>query len=162
MFLLSIVYFTATARAVDTEFNFADFNAVITGTAISAKVVIADGDCDNNADEIVTSFYLDSFDASYTGTTYFTTIATDYPGYFDEAELPTYTNLCFWYFTSSWNTDSATPFQYQPATPEPTAPASSSESTLVTTTSMFASSFLFMFSFLGIISYFTWRKRSSL
>lgn len=166
LLLVSFVFFSFSALAVTTQGVFSDFHVVITGTAQSVKVTLpasGSGLCDDSgASDFIDSFYIPSFDATYTGDTFFTTINTDYPAQFLEADLPQFTDLCVWWFTGSWNTDTSTPFQYQPATPEPTAPASSSEATLVTATSMFASSFLFMVSFLGIISYFTWRSRSSL
>jgi len=48
------------------------------------------------------------------------------------------------------------------ATPSPSPTASSSEATLTTVVSLFSASALFLISFLGIISYITWRKFSSL
>lgn len=166
LLLVSFVIFTSTAFGVTTQSDFNDLNVIISGTAQSVKVTLPDvgsGLCDDaGSSDFIDSFYIPSFDASYTGATFFTTIATDYPGQFLEPDLPQFTDLCLWWFNGSWNTDTSIPFQYQPASPEPTAPASSSESSLVTTTSMFASSFLFIFTFLGLISYFTWRTRSSL
>jgi len=123
LILVGVVLFSTTAFGVGTSSDFSTFNATITGTAISAKVSYVGGSglCDDGGvEDFIDSFYIPSFDASYTGVTYFTEINTDYPAQFLEADLPQNVDLCFWYYTSSWQTDTETPFQYTTATPTPT------------------------------------------